>query len=74
MNIKDIIPVPCAMPGQGEHLESKGLTYCGTCHKPKKALFPAGKGVAGFGRCLVPCACRNRKYEKENKGGEMDGR
>lgn len=22
----------------------------------------------------VPCASRNRKYGKENKGGEMDGR
>ena len=41
MNFKDLISVPAVVPEAADYYGEDGLLYCGVCHEPKEAFFPA---------------------------------
>ena len=42
-----------------------GLKYCGKCHTPKEAFFPADLQAQGFTKHPVMCKCADERRERE---------
>ena len=42
-----------------------GLKYCGKCHTPKEAFYPADLQAQGFTKHLVMCKCAAERRERE---------
>ena len=42
-----------------------GLKYCGKCHTPKEAFFPADLQAQGFTKHPVMCKCADERREYE---------
>ena len=42
-----------------------GLKYCGKCHTPKEAFFPADLQAQGFTKHPVMCKCAAERRERE---------
>lgn len=44
---------------------SDGLKYCGKCHTPKEAFYPADLQAQGFTKHPVMCKCADERRERE---------
>ena len=42
-----------------------GLKYCGKCHTPKEAFYPADLQAQGFTKHPVMCKCADERRERE---------
>ena len=42
-----------------------GLKYCGKCHTPKEAFYPADLQAQGFTKHPVMCKCADERCERE---------
>ena len=42
-----------------------GLKYCGKCHTPKEAFYPAELQAQGFTKHPVMCKCAAERRERE---------
>ena len=42
-----------------------GLKYCGMCHTPKEAFYPADLQTQGFTKHPVMCKCSAERRERE---------
>ena len=42
-----------------------GLKYCGKCHTPKEAFYPAELQAQGFAKHPVMCKCADERRERE---------
>ena len=65
MNFKDLISVPAVVPETADYYGEDGLLYCGVCHEPKKAFFPAGQNFFGKDRHPAECACQRKRREAD---------
>lgn len=44
-----------------------GLRYCGKCHTPKEAFFPAGFSIGTYRTHPTPCRCARERMEREEQ-------
>lgn len=42
-----------------------GLSYCGKCHTPKEAFYPADLQAQGFTKHPIMCKCAAERHEQE---------
>ena len=63
---KIIDKVDAATTAPDDYINSAdGLKYCGKCHTPKEAFYPADLQAQGFTKHPVMCKCAAERRERE---------